>query len=55
MRQDRRQFSDCILATYQKPCCIKILQIKIIEADEAFELWDKVYVSSEMLNCAGCK
>lgn len=41
--QDRRQFSDYILATDQNPYCIKILQNKTVEADEAFEFRDKVY------------
>jgi len=53
--QDRQQFSAYILATNQNPYCIKILQTKTIEADEASELWDKACISSEMLNCTGYK
>lgn len=55
MTQDRRQFSAYILATDQNPYCIKNLQTKTTEADKAFELWDEVYISSETLNCTGCK
>lgn len=32
--QERRQFSDCILAADQTPYCIKILQSKPVEGDE---------------------
>lgn len=36
--QDRRQLTDCILATDQTPYCIKILQNEAVEVGEAFEL-----------------
>lgn len=53
--QGRRQFSDCILATDQSPYYITILQTMPVEDEEAFELWDKPCISSEILNCTGCK
>lgn len=53
--QERRHFSDCILATDQTPHVIKMLQTKPVEDDEAFELWDKLCISSEISNCTGYK
>lgn len=49
--QERRQFSDSILAADQTPYCINFFLTKPVEDVEAFELWDKPCISREILNC----